>query len=249
VLILLPPSETKRDGGEGEPLEYAALRHARLSPVRRRLVADLVRLSRDEPALSSALKLGRTQQHEVQRVRHLKRSPTMPALERYTGVLYDAIEVAELDPAARAFADEHVLIHSALFGLIGAGDPIPAYRLSHDTRLPGRSLRGEWAEINARVLAQSEGLILDLRSEGYAALGPLPLASRAWYLRVVAEDGNGRRRALNHFNKKAKGLLVRALCTAGIDHADVDGLLDWARGSGIPLTRGTGNELELVATP
>ncbi|MGK2855116.1 MAG: YaaA family protein [Microbacteriaceae bacterium] len=247
MLILLPPSETKRDGGVGAPLDIGALSFPALHPVRRRIVADLVRLSRDAFALSAALKLGPNQQEHVRRVRLLRRSATMPALDRYAGVLYDAIGVGALDAPARSFAAEHLLIHSALFGLIGADDAIPAYRFSHDSRLPGHDLRAEWAGPTARQLAGSDGLILDLRSAAYAILGPLPDAPRAWTLRVVAPDDHGGHRVLSHFNKKSKGLLVRELLSAGIDHPDVDSLLAWAQGAGIDLRPGDGRELELVA--
>ena len=61
----------------------------------------------------------------------------MPAIDRYTGVLFDALDAPSLDADAREFARETVVVHSALFGLVGALDEIPAYRLSHDSRLPG----------------------------------------------------------------------------------------------------------------
>lgn len=206
-----------------------------------------MRLSSDAGALSAALKLGPTQQEHVRRVRQLRRSATMPALDRYAGVLYEAIGVGALDASERSFAAEHLLIHSALFGLIGADDAIPAYRFSHDSRLPGHDLRAEWAQLTARQFAGSEGLILDLRSAAYAMLGPLPDAPRAWTLRVVAPDDHGGSRVLSHVNKKSKGRLVRELVSAGIDHPEVDSLLAWAQGAGIDLRPGHGRELELLA--
>ncbi|OUD81120.1 hypothetical protein BC477_18920 [Clavibacter michiganensis subsp. michiganensis] len=56
-------------------------------------------------------------------------------------------------------------------------------------------------------------------------------------------------RALNHFNKKAKGELVRALILAGRDLRSVAELLDWAEDAGVELSRGGSGELVLVATP
>ena len=85
------------------------------------------------------------------------------------------------------------------------------------------------------MLASTDGLLLDLRSEAYANLGPLPDRPDAVFVRVVSEDASGRRRALNHFNKMGKGEFVRRLIQAGIDHPDVDALLAWARGAGIRL--------------
>lgn len=245
MLLLLPPSETKRDGGvDGATLDLALLSFSSLTPSRRAVLAATRRLARNLSTMAGALKLGKSQHFELIRNRTLGSSPTMPAIERYTGVLYDALDVVGLDIGQRAFADRHVVIHSTLFGLLGAADPIPAYRLSHDSRLPGLSLKKTWREPIAAAIAARSGLVLDLRSEAYVELGPAPPAS--YCLRVVALAVDGQRRALNHFNKKGKGEFVRAIIRAGIDHADVDSLLAWARAEDIPLSIGAPGELELV---
>lgn len=249
--LLLPPSETKRDGGvEGSALDLGALGFAALNPVRRSLLAAVRSLSRNRSTAAKALGLGATQLFEVERNRALRHSPVMAAMDRYTGVLYEALDAESLPPAARDFAGEHVIIHSALFGFVRATDPIPAYRLSHDSRLPAHPLGRTWraplaAELD-RLVADAAvlGLILDLRSESYVALGPAPVHSL--FLRVVTEGDRGVRKALNHFNKKGKGEFMRALLLAGIDHPDADSLLRWARSTGIRLEPGNPGELELV---
>ena len=96
-------------------------------------------------------------------------SPTMPALHRYTGVLYDALDVGSLRGAAAVRARRRLVVGSALFGLLTADDPVPAYRLSAGSALPGRgtlaaalaarcwsrcsrrSPRGSWWSTCARV--------------------------------------------------------------------------------------------------
>jgi cytoplasmic iron level regulating protein YaaA (DUF328/UPF0246 family) len=244
MLVLLPPSETKRDGGSDAALDLAALAFPELTPYRKAALAALKQLSRNVGASSSALGLGPTQRFEIDRNRSLRVSPVLPAIERYTGVLYDGLAVGTFSRAQRVFADNHVVIHSALFGLLRAGDAIPAYRVSHDSRLPGLSLRTMWREPLSTVLASASGLILDLRSESYVHLGPAPPS--AVYVRVFSENASGRRTALTHFNKKAKGEFVRALIAAEIDHASVGSLLDWADANGIALSRGAAGELELT---
>jgi cytoplasmic iron level regulating protein YaaA (DUF328/UPF0246 family) len=206
---------------------------------------ELRRLAGNLAVMADALKLGPSQKHELVRNRAVRSSPTMPAMDRYTGVLYDALDAPSLPDDARRFAARHLVVHSALFGLVGAGDPIPAYRLSHDSRLPTLSLKKAWREPIGRVLAEVDGLILDLRSEAYAALGPAPSREGSYYLRVVAEGSDGKKRALNHFNKKGKGEFVRALMLAGIDHPDADSLLRWASAAGFVLVPGTAGELQL----
>ncbi|WP_308116569.1 YaaA family protein [Leifsonia poae] len=208
-------------------------------------------LSRDREASIRALKLGPKQAAEVDRNREIPKAPTMPAIERYTGVLYDALDPGSLSVDARAFAHTAVAVHSALLGLVAADDLIPAYRLSFDSRLSldkdVPTLKKRWAPAVGKVLAARPGLILDLRSEGYAALGPAPLREHVHYVRVLARDAGGAVRALNHFNKQAKGLFARALIEAGGDLSTTDELLSWARGEGYDLTLAAdGRELELV---
>jgi cytoplasmic iron level regulating protein YaaA (DUF328/UPF0246 family) len=247
VLILLPPSETKReDGTEGTTLDEKALSFPSLRPQRRAVIAATARLSRNLRAAATALKLGPKQAEELRRNRVIRSSPVLPAIDRYTGVLYDALDSGSLDPASRSFAAEHLAIGSALFGLVGALDEIPSYRLSYDARLPGVSLKKLWRDPISAILAERPGLLLDLRSEGYAALGPIPIRPDAVYVRVVSEGDGGRRLALNHFNKSGKGAFTRRLLQAGIDHPDVESLLSWAAGAGIELERGAPGELDLV---
>jgi cytoplasmic iron level regulating protein YaaA (DUF328/UPF0246 family) len=245
VLLVLPPSETKRDGGvEHSALDLASLSFPELTPLRRQAIAALRRLSRSVAGSMDALSLGPTQRFEVDRNRALGSSPVMPALERYTGVLYDALGAETLSAAEREFADQHLVIGSALFGLLRAGDPIPAYRLSHDSKLPDLSLRRHWKQGVTAALGQHDGLVLDLRSESYASLGPAPAS--ALYLRVVSEDARGRRVALSHFNKHGKGEFTRAVITSGVNHEGVESLLEWAASSGIRLEPGAPGELDLV---
>jgi cytoplasmic iron level regulating protein YaaA (DUF328/UPF0246 family) len=237
VQILLPPSETKRDGGSGQRLALGELAFPKLAPQRRAAIRVLRELARDLPASARALKLGPTRHHEVLHNRRITTSPTMPAIDRFTGVLYDGLAASSLTESQRAFAHEHVLIHSALLGPIAALDQVPVYRLSADSSVPGLRLRAHWADAVARQLAGIEGLVLDLRSEAYAALGPVPTRHESVYLRVLSEGEDGRRRALNHFNKKAKGEFTAAIVRSGADVADVAELIEWASAAGWRLER------------
>jgi cytoplasmic iron level regulating protein YaaA (DUF328/UPF0246 family) len=245
VLLLLPPSETKRDGGiEGSSLDLAALSFPSLTRSRRSALAGLRLISRTLAGSMTGLKLGPTQRFEIERNRTISSSPVMPAVERYTGVLYDALGADSLDSGSRELLGRVCVIHSALFGLISGDDLVPAYRFSHDSRSPGTSLARIWRDANAAELRAQHGFILDLRSESYVHLGPAPEGS--YFLRVVTEGPGGTLRALNHFNKHGKGELVREIARAGHEFADADELLDWAPSAGIRLVRGAPGELDLI---
>lgn len=252
MLVLLPPSETKRDGGDLPPLDLDGLSFRDLRGARSVVIAATRTLADDPDAMKRALKLGPRQAAEVERNRVLLEAPTMPAIDRYTGVLFDALDAPSLDAPAREYAGAHVAVHSALLGLVRGLDAIPAYRLSHDSRLPGLRMRSVWRDPVASVLAEHGGLIVDLRSEGYAELGPTPPGPDSVYVRVVSVDGDGRRRALNHFNKRAKGLFARELVADRPELRSRQDLVDWARGAGFvldapPEESRAANELELVA--
>lgn len=209
MLVILPPSETKSNGGAGAPLDLDRLGFPELNPVRRRLAGALVDLAADLEASQRALGLGRTQLAEVDRNADLWESPTRPAVERYTGVLYDALDYPGLSRAAKAKAADRLLIGSALFGVVRAGDPIPAYRLSGGSRLPGfGTLASVWKPALSPALEAVDDFVLDLRSGAYLSLGPVRGAVTAT---VVTEAPDGSRKVVSHFNKHYKGLIARDL--------------------------------------
>ena len=248
MLILLPPSETKRAGGAPRPLDIARLALPGLAPQRETVLDALVALSLDREHAARVLKLGVTQAHEAEANAVLRTAPTMPAVDRYTGVLYDALDAASLDAAGRRWMSRHVMIHSAPFGPVGALDRIPAYRLGAATTVPGiPPLRRVWAHAVTGALAGADAdFVLDLRSEAYAALGPVPAGVATAYVRVVTDAGDGVVRALNHFNKHAKGEFVRRLAEERPRIGSLAALRRWAEAAGVRLRDGAPGELALV---
>lgn len=248
MLVLLPPSETKRAGGHRSPLEVATLALPGLAPQREAVVDALVALSVDEDHAARVLKLSFRQRGDIADNAALRTAVTLPAIDRYTGVLFDALDAVSLPPVARRWLGRHVLIQSAPFGPVGALDRIPSYRLSAGTSLPGiGSLRSVWAEaVTAEIAEAAPRFVLDLRSEAYAALGPVPTGMRSVYLRVVTPGEDGAARALNHFNKHAKGALVRALATTRPRIGTADAFVRWAASVGLAVRGGIRGELELI---
>lgn len=239
--ILLPPSETKRPGGRQSFSPEELFLASRLEGSRVRVREALASVSVDEASATKALKLGVKNRDERLHNLALCSSGALSAIERYTGVLYDALGVQDLCAEARRWVDAHVLVQSALFGLLRASDPIPTYRLSASSRLPplGGALAKQWADAHDGAL-EGEPYALDLRSKDYAGLAPLPSlrARNADYLEVVARSESGEVRALNHFNKAAKGDLVRRLANAAPHVQSRAELLDWAAGAGVDLVVG-----------
>lgn len=244
MLVLLPPSETKAEGGDGPPLQLDALSHPGLTATRRKLIDALSTLADDVPESLRVLGLSERQVGEVERNAELWDAPTAPALERYTGVLYDALDVTSMSTSDRERADERLAVASALFGLARGTDAIPPYRLSGGTKLPDLgALRGVWRPELEPELNGRQDLVVDLRSGAYAALARVP---EAVGVRVLSEDASGKRKVVSHHNKAHKGKLARALAETPDEPADLDDLLSVADATGMRVEREGDHEMCVI---
>ncbi len=237
MIVLLPPSETKHPGGDGPQLRLDKLSLPELTPMRAALVDELVELAADEPACMHALGLSASQRAEVERNAALHSASTLPAINRYTGVLYDALDVQSPKGAAAERARARLAVGSALFGILRADDPVPAYRLSATSKLPGQpGLANRWRPLLEPILAQlaKEELVVDLRSGSYASLGRLPDAVQ---VEVVSERADGKRAVVSHFNKAHKGRLARILAASRSEPDDASTVATIARRAGMRVER------------
>jgi cytoplasmic iron level regulating protein YaaA (DUF328/UPF0246 family) len=257
VLILLPPSEGKAVPRRGHSLRLDGLSFPELYDGRVEMLDALVALCAGDPAVAaSTLGLGATQADEVGRNAALRDAPTARADAVYSGVLYEALDVATLDSAARSRANRWLAVTSSLFGLVRPGDRIPAYRLAGGVSLPGTGpVATYWSRhLDAAVRqAAGRGLVVDLRSSTYGPFWrPAPdLASKVVTVRVLHEVA-GVRKVVSHFNKATKGRLVRALLEDGTApstparFADHLAALGWKAELSTPGRAGT--RLDVVVT-
>ncbi|MEU9088180.1 peroxide stress protein YaaA [Streptomyces sp. NPDC048357] len=224
MLVLLPPSEGKAAGGSGAPLKPESLSLPGLAPARAALLEELVELcAGDELKAREVLGLSEGLRGEVAKNVELRSAVARPAGEIYTGVLYDALGLADLPAAARGRARDALLVFSGLWGAVRITDRIPSYRCSMGVKLPGLGALGAyWRGPMASVMpdAAGEGLVLDLRSSAYAAAWKPKgeVAGRTATVRVLHSqvvDGVEKRSVVSHFNKATKGRLVRDLLLAG----------------------------------
>jgi len=208
VLILLPPSEGKTAPASGDPVELRSLAFAdELTAKRERVLSALVRTSsgKQRGRALKALGLSAGQAAELERNAALESAPAAPAAEVYTGVLYERLRLPELPAPAR----RRVLIASALWGVVAPDDRIPAYRLSISARLPRiAGLAGYWRPALEKALPD-DGLVVDLRSGGYATAWT-PKRAAVVSVRGFTPEG----KVISHFVKAIRGDVARALLLA-----------------------------------
>ena len=192
-------------------------------------------LARVFPAAAArVLGLGPTQDGDVALNTSLLSRPCAPAIRVYSGVLFDALNYSALSARARRRAHSRIAISSGLWGLVRPTDLIPGYRLSGVVSLPAvGTLASAWRGPIASEIEASNGLIVDLRSGTYAALGPIPASARSRAVSVrVLQERAGRRTVVSHLNKATKGRILRASLESDEHVTSASDLVDALRGWG-----------------
>jgi cytoplasmic iron level regulating protein YaaA (DUF328/UPF0246 family) len=255
VLVLLPPSEGKATARRGRPVALDALSLPALTPARAAVLDELTALcAGDADKAAGVLGLSPGLRGEVAGNAVLREAPALPAGRLYTGVLYDALDLAGLTAAARRRAQQSVLVFSGLWGAVRLSDRIPPYRCSMGVRLPGLGgLAGYWKPHLEAALPEvaGGGLVLDLRSSAYgAAWKPRgAVAARTATVRVLQVtfvDGREKRAVVSHFNKATKGRLLRALLESGARPRSAAGLAGVLRDLGFTVEEGPGGRLDVL---
>ncbi|WP_190265189.1 YaaA family protein [Glutamicibacter nicotianae] len=226
MLILLPPSEGKTAHAEGAPFEIEDLSFPELSAERRLVLDALAEVSAREDAMD-LLGVGASLANEVARNINLHTEPAAQAHDIYSGVLFEALDYASLEEAARRRADESIIVISALWGAVRFGDRIPPYRLSMSVKLePLGKLATWWKKRLATVLDEAAGsqLIVDARSSTYAAAYK-PASGNTVAVNVF-QLRNGTPKVVSHFAKHTRGEVARFLVEQPVEPRNPGELLD-----------------------
>jgi cytoplasmic iron level regulating protein YaaA (DUF328/UPF0246 family) len=232
-VILLPPSEGKADGGTGKALRIAGLSFNQLEEQRTTLRAALgAAMKGKEPARAKLLGVKGTALAAATAANlDVLSSPTMPAIDRYTGVLYDALDVASLSTRDRKRLGKQVLIFSGLWGVVRPDDLIPDYKLKMGATLaPVGKLSTWWREPLTAALASTVSgtvvwnLLPKEHDNAWAPFAPAHSSSApsAIFSVKFLDEGKpvkGERSftTVNHWNKLLKGALVRFILETGAD--------------------------------
>jgi hypothetical protein len=145
--------------------------------------------------------------------RRVMLSPTLPALRRYRGVVYDGLGYDQLAPEQQRLAARSVLIFSGLFGAVRGDEAVPAYRVPAKAVLPGIGVAGTfWRPRLDAVLPSLVGrhLVVDLRSGDYAPMWRAP-SGRTVAVRVLSPLPSGALGVVSYPSKFAKGQLAAGL--------------------------------------
>jgi cytoplasmic iron level regulating protein YaaA (DUF328/UPF0246 family) len=211
--ILLAPSETKLSGGT-EAFDPCSLLFESLCPARLKLLHSYTNILQrgDSTELQTMFGLKKPDDIAYHASKDLIHESTMKAIQRYTGVAFDHLDYKTLDTDAKAYLDEHLLIFSNLFGVFGAGDMIPEYRLQQNKSIgdtkPDQFYRPLLKPLLDSYLTDEE--ILDIRAGFYDKY----YKPTQPYTTLKFTKGG---KVVSHWAKAYRGIVLREIAKAGID--------------------------------
>ena len=245
--ILLPSAEGKASGGNPlapDMFDYRTSNtfnyFSELNPERRAVIKELQKVieSSDESALEKLFGVkGDTLQEAVQVNMEIHGSPLLAAVDRYgPGVMYTAMEFAELPTGAQRRLLENGVIFSGLFGLLRPDDLIPNYRLKIDARLPEiGKLSSFWRPILSPELnrALAGKFVWNLLPQAHLDAWDDDGSYRAMVQVKFYDEKDGERKPVTHNVKQLRGALVNFVVR---DPAEsVEELLEWEAPGGYEL--------------
>lgn len=199
-LVLLAPSEEKAGGGHtGKLSENPAQKW-----VREQLVELVVHGGPEACAKAFAVK-GKDLDRACEEALALRHPvPLMPALERYRGVAFGALEAESLPKETW----RQVFILSNLRGLVRGDEPVPPYKLKTGG-IP--RLKAHWRRhLKPLLAAIPEGPVWELLPDSHADL--LKGWARPRHTLEIVDAGG---RAISHFSKLYRGRVARWILLHG----------------------------------
>jgi hypothetical protein len=151
-----------------------------------------------------------------------------PAVLAFDGDVYDGLDARTLSRDDLAWAQDHLVILSGLYGVLRPLDALQPYRLEMGTRWAnprGRDLYAWWGDriatyLNDRQADQAAPVIVNLASQEYARAALRP-SLQARVVDCVFEDWKDDGfRVISFHAKRARGLMARHAITCRLDTPD-----------------------------
>ena len=113
--ILLAPSETKKEGGDGKFNLNSLILSQQLTPTREELFIEYNKIVTSNNLEQLSKMFGLKKEADILKyAKDISSSPTIKAIQRYTGVAFDHLEYENLDMQAQEYIDKNVILFSNL---------------------------------------------------------------------------------------------------------------------------------------
>ncbi len=207
ILYLLPPSEWKNPLGIkwAESLSFAFEKPMHIA----------------KNATERDLKCKEKRYEEgIELNTHIEDSPILPAIERYSGVMYTAIGYDTMSKQAKTYFQNHFLILSGMYGILKPTDMIGNYKLPIETKW----LKDFWgSQITETLNDMQVDVVVDVLPKSYAKMIDWS-ELKAHIIRInFLHNRDWKLQKMTHGVKKVKGEYIYQVCQSwGIDISDLD---------------------------
>ena len=152
-------------------------------------------------------------QEEYDHIQALKNetATNYPALHLFDGLMYRNIKRDNLTKAEQAYLEKHLMITSALYGVIPAFAPIAPHRLDFLMKLKvaGKSLKSHW-QLAYEESMKDQDLIFSLLSSEFENVFPKEIREKMVTFKFM-EERDGKLKIHSTISKKARGAFLTAL--------------------------------------
>ena len=192
--------------------EIPSLEAKPLRPESQAVLDELARYSAQE--LENFYKISAEKaQVENDHIQSLKNgtATNYPALHLFDGFMYRNIKRDKLTKAEQAYLEEHLMITSALYGVIPAFEPIAPHRLDFlmKLKIAGKSLKSHWQTAYEESMKDQE-FIFSLLSSEFENVFPKEIREKMVTFKFM-EERDGKLKIHSTISKKARGTFLTAL--------------------------------------
>ena len=171
------------------------------------------------------------------------RAKHYPALKLFDGLMYRHIKRDELTETEQTYLENHVLITSALYGVVPALSPMAPHRLDFLMKLKvtGKTLKSHWKSAYDEAL-RGEEVIFSLLSSEFETVFSKEIREKMVTFKFM-EDKAGQLKIHSTISKKARGAFLTALIEGQVQTVEQARKLSFA---GFDYRPDLSSDLELV---
>lgn len=217
MIVILSPAKTLK-------MEKALNTNSHTKPIfikeASALIVELIKYS--PPEMEGLMKIN-SKIAEQNFIRHISwkkehdLSNAKQALLAFDGAVYKGINAGKLNEKQLAFANDHLIILSGLYGALRPLDLIKPHRLEMGTKLKnrrGNNLYSYWNNklttyLKSELKKQNDNILIDLASKEYSSVIDMSKINIKIITPVFKEYKNGNYKAITIYTKRARGLMSR----------------------------------------
>ena len=245
--ILLPPSEGKREGGDKKYIYVKEQNSFNFLENERKFLLQKILdfISKANNLDLEKLFVVKSNIEEITALlKDFDQKLTLPAINRYSGVMFNAIDYPSLNEDQKNRADQVILFIDGLFGLLKPQDFIPNYKLAISAKFTDFKIDFYWKKIFKDYLAKilENKIILDILPQAHRKA--VDINQKNCYLINFFTMKNCEAKNAGHISKKLKGEFIRYIL--GYDKINLEILHNFSHSEGYEYSEDLSSDNEII---